>query len=145
MYNYVRTHPTSPTCCIHMSNVTHTYMCDIRMQYRASERVYVTWHLLMQHDTFYMCIRSMTVIWCSVLQCVAVRCSALQCVAVCCSALQCVGALCIPAYAYDLLSEAHTYTHTFSLTHARTHTHTTLSLSRVRANPHTHTHTRVSS
>jgi len=33
------------------------------------------------------------VLWCSVLQCVAVCCSALQCVAVRCSVLQCIAVL----------------------------------------------------
>jgi len=34
------------------------------------------------------------IVWCSVLQCVAVCCSMLQCVAVCCSVLQCVAVCC---------------------------------------------------
>jgi len=34
------------------------------------------------------------VVWCNVLQCVAVCCSVLQCVAVCCSVLQCVAMCC---------------------------------------------------
>jgi len=33
-------------------------------------------------------------VFCSVLQCVAVRCSVLQCVAACCSVLQCVAVCC---------------------------------------------------
>jgi len=37
-------------------------------------------------------IRTMLMLCCSVLQCVAVCCSVLQCMAVCCSVLQCVSA-----------------------------------------------------
>ena len=43
-------------------------------------------------DVFY-CMVSY-VVFCSVLQCVAVCCSVLQCVAVCCSVLQCVAVCC---------------------------------------------------
>ena len=37
------------------------------------------------------CVAVVLQVWCSELQCVAMRCSALQCVAVCCSVLQCVA------------------------------------------------------
>jgi len=74
-------------------------------------------------DVFY-CMVSY-VVFCSVLQCVAVCCSVLQCVAVCCSVLQCAAVCCSVAdIFYCMVSYVHLYANIDVYTYTYTYTHT---------------------